>query len=310
MPALNRRRFLTIMGAACGSLSLGGMARATPLTRWHGVALGAEASIVLRHQYAERIIATARAEIERLEKIFSLHRSDSALVQLNNTGQLENPPFELLELLDLCGRVHVATSGLFDPTIQPLWATYAESHAAQGAPDEASIQRALGAVGWSGVTLGSDRISFARPGMALTLNGIAQGYIADRAVVLLRSEGLSDILVNTGELHALGGHPDGGGWPVSLVDGRRRNEGIIDLRDMALASSAPLGTSFDASGRVGHILNPTTGRPSQINWRLISLAGPSAALVDGLSTAMCLMTRTEISSVLTAFPDVRLAHLG
>ena len=60
--------------------------------------------------------------------------------------------------------------------------------------------------------------------MALTLNGIAQGYIADRVVALLRAEGLSDVLVNTGELRALGGHPDGGGWPVSLNDGKRRQK--------------------------------------------------------------------------------------
>ena len=310
MPALSRRRFLTISAAACSGLAVGNTARAEPLTQWRGVALGAEATILLRHQDAAHIIATARAEIERLEKIFSLHRGDSALVRLNNSGHLSGPPFELLELLGLCGTIHTATSGLFEPTIQPLWATYAEHYATAHTPSEAAIQRALNRVGWPGVSLSTDLISFARPGMALTLNGIAQGYIADRVVALLRAEGLSDVLVNTGELRALGGHPDGGGWPVSLHDGKHRQEAVTDLRDMALASSAPLGTAFDAAGRVGHILHPITGQPAEINWRLISLTGPSAALVDALSTAMCLMTRAEINSVLETFPDVRVAYLG
>ena len=33
------------------------------------------------------------------------------------------------------------------------------------------------------------------PGMALTLNGVAQGYIADRVAGLLRAEGLDNLLV-------------------------------------------------------------------------------------------------------------------
>ncbi|PTE15814.1 thiamine biosynthesis protein ApbE, partial [Cereibacter changlensis JA139] len=69
---------------------------------------------------------------------------------------------------------------------------------------------------------------------ALTLNGIAQGFIADRVPELLKAEGVGDILVDTGELRALGGHPEGGGWPVALASGE-----ALTLRDMALASPAP-----------------------------------------------------------------------
>jgi thiamine biosynthesis lipoprotein len=118
------------------------------------------------------------------------------------------------------------------------------------------------------------------------------------------------VLVNTGEYRALGGHPDGGDWPVTLRDGDRLLGTPVHLRDLALSTSAPLGTAFDAEGQVGHILHPATGRPCAPTWRLISVTGPSAALADALSTAMCLMTRTEVESVLGSFPGYRLAHLG
>ncbi len=49
---------------------------------------------------------------------------------MNATGRLAAPPFELLECLDLCGRVHAATNGLFDPAVQPLWALYATHYSA------------------------------------------------------------------------------------------------------------------------------------------------------------------------------------
>lgn len=310
MRTLSRRRLISISASAGGALLLGGKVSATPLTRWRGVALGASASIVLRHPEAERIIDAAQKEIARLEDIFSLHRPASALSRLNAAGRLDRPPFELIELLGLCGTVHAATGGLFDPTIQPLWATYAE-HLAQGRrPDQEAVRAALSSVGWAGVAVASDAITFARPGMALTLNGIAQGYIADRVVALLRGEGLTDVLVDTGELRALGGHPDGGGWPVALDDGRQLHETRLSLREMALASSSPLGTVLDAEGQVGHILDPLTGASAGPQWHLVSVTAPAAATADALSTALCLMTRDAMSAALARFPGAVLVHLA
>ncbi len=40
---------------------------------------------------------------------------------------------------------------------------------------------------------------------------------ADRVAALLEAEGLTDILIDTGEHRALGQMPGGGGWPVTLA---------------------------------------------------------------------------------------------
>lgn len=311
MPALDRRRFLRISAAACASLAAGAPVFAEPrLHQWKGVAMGAAASITLAHAEAEAIVADCVTEIDRLENIFSLFRPDSALARLNASGRLDRPPFEMLALLDLCGAVHAATGGLFDPTVQPLWAVHAESHARGGPPSPAAIAAALERVGWAHLRYGPAWIEFARPGMALTLNGIAQGYVADRVAGLLASRGLTDILVDTGEFRALGGRPDGLAWPIRFADGAREPAGGIGLREAALAVSSPTGTVFDQDGRVGHILHPRTGMPAPDRWRLIAVAGPSAALADGLTTAMCLMTRAEMDAALARFPGASLVHIA
>lgn len=292
-----RRRFLTIAAAAaCAGLPAG----AAPLTRWQGIALGAPASIHLAHPDADRLIRIALAEIARLEAVFSLHRPDSALVRLNATGRLEAPPFELLECLSLCGAVHTASSGAFDPTVQPLWRLHAETHASGRAPTGAEIAATLPLIGWEGVRAEASAITFARPGMALTLNGVAQGFIADRVADLLAAEGLTDILVNTGEFQALGGHPDGHPWPMRLDDDHATQ---VPLRDRALASSGSLGTTFDTEGRAGHILNPRTGRPTALRWRLVSVTAPRAGLADALSTAACLLEADDIANLFASFPS-------
>ncbi len=297
MPILSRRRFIAISAAALVARP----ALARPVRRWTGTALGARASLTLSHPEADRLVASVLAEIARLEQVFSLYRADSALSRLNRDAAIDGPPFELVECLSIAGAVHAATGGAFDPTVQPLWAAYAEAHAAGTAPAATAIAAARRLVGWAGVDVAPARIALARPGMAITLNGIAQGYIADRVARMLQAEGLAEILIDTGELRALGGMPGGGDWPVQRAAG-----GPIALRDRALASSAPLGTTFDAAGRVGHILDPQSGRPAPPQGGMVTVTAPTAALADALSTGLCLLDAPARAQALGVFRECRL----
>lgn len=89
-----------------------------------------------------RVAKQVASEISRLEDIFSLYRLDSAVPRLNRSGSLANRPFELLECLSLAGAVHRASEGRFDPTIQPLWASYAEAFALGTPPTSEALQTA------------------------------------------------------------------------------------------------------------------------------------------------------------------------
>lgn len=295
MAALNRRRFIAISASA---MLVAGRAHSGSLRQWSGSGLGARVTITLDHPDGERLAEKAFAEIDRLEGIFSLYRATSALSRMNSAGILDNPPFELLECLSLCGGVHQATGGLFDPTVQPLWQLYASAHANQRRPDYTEISETLKSVGWDRVSLHPGGVRLAA-GTALTLNGVAQGYVADRVAEMFQREGLSDVLVDTGEIAALGRE-----WPVTLDAGGP--VGDVRLRNQALASSAPLGTVFDAEGKVGHILHPRTGLPAAPEWKLVSVTAPRAALADALSTAACLMPRNGIIAACAGFPDTSL----
>jgi thiamine biosynthesis lipoprotein len=202
-----------------------------------------------------------------------------------------------LDCLTLAGAVHQASGGSFDPSVQPLWLAQARAVEAGHPLTDGARTAAMALVGWPGVSLQPGAITL-RPGMALTLNGIAQGYIADRVAALLASHGLTRALIDTGELVAL---PEGS-WPVQLA-----NSGEIPLQDRALATSAPLGMTFGADGVTGHILDPRTGRPAPLVWRSISVSAPSAALADALSTAACLTTtRADAQRLCDHFPGARL----
>ncbi|AXS41401.1 FAD:protein FMN transferase [Breoghania sp. L-A4] len=308
----SRRRFLAISAAAFGTALLPAAGRAAlPLHRWRGVALGADAEIRIYHAdaaVAGDLLARARAEIRRLEAVFSLYQGDSALSRLNRDGRLEAPPLDLVDLLGYARTLHQLSGGAFDPTVQPLWRLYAEHYAGGGSgPAAEAIAATLGCVGFHHVRVAPHEIRLTRPGMALTLNGIAQGFVTDRISDLLHADGLRDILVDLGEIRAHGSDAAGDGWRVGLDPDHSAGAAAerIRLRDGALASSAGLGTTFDAAGHVGHILDPRDGLPVRSGLRGVSVMADRAVVADGLSTAALVCDRAMLGRMLAAYPGAR-----
>ena len=301
-----RRRFLTIIAGGgafaamppvigrnlFGAPAQAGTGVGTAPRQWRGLALGADARIVLDHQNADELIEDAVVEIRRLEAIFSLFNANSQLSRLNRDGALSSPAFELIELLSICSGVHARTKGAFDPTVQSLWKLYASEYSAGRAPAKTQVNDALAQTGWRHVAFSPSEVSFRRQNVALTLNGIAQGYIADRVTGFLRRNGVRDVLVNAGEISALGHAPDGKPWQVSFAG---NNQKSIALSDTAIATSAPMGTAFDDKKTAGHILDPRNGKPGGL-WKSVSVISRSAAEADGLSTGFCLMNAAEIAA--------------
>lgn len=317
---VTRRRFIGITAAAAGFQLLPLQSHAQPrgeLAVWRGVALGAVATLKIHHPdrtAADQLIARSVAEMRRLERIFSLYRADSVLVALNRSGFLEAPPAELVELLAESRRYAELTYGAFDPTVQPLWRLYAHHFSRPGAdpdgPSPDAVEAARETVGLHKVRIGRDRLAFGRPGMALTLNGIAQGYITDRVVALLSAEGIGHSLVDMGEIRAIGAQPDGRPWEVGIADpdNPERIAEVASVVDCAVATSGGYGFRFDDRGRFTHLLDPSTGR-SPHRYRSITAIMPTATAADALSTAFAAMPVDDIRGVLKALGhgEVRLA---
>jgi thiamine biosynthesis lipoprotein len=310
MSNLTRRRFISICAAA-GVAPLAARA-AVPVARWTGTALGAQASATLAgitQEQADPLFRKIEMELDRIDDVFSLYRPASVLNRLNQEGSVSQPPAGLLEVLSVSDALNRQTGGAFDPTVQPLWTLYAEAALREEVPDQGAIVATLVRTGWDGVRFDSGGVWLQRPGMALTLNGIAQGYASDRIAGLLRAAGLRGVLVDMGEIVGVGSHPDGTPWRAGIADPDGGIfSGHVSLSDRALATSAPGGTVLDPAGRVGHIFDPRTGQPGG-QWRQVSVSAPSAALADGLSTAFCLMSRSQIRSAAASFAGIRVEKM-
>ena len=309
-----RRRFIAIAAAAAGLplAAVGARAETAPLHRWSGIALGAAAEIVLHDPdaaRARRLIARCVAEIDRLEDAFSLYRPESAVSRLNRDGRLAAPPLELVALLAEARSYSERTEGAFDITVQPLWRLYAEHFAQPGAdargPAEAARTSAQALVDYRAIEIEPAAIRFARPGMAITLNGIAQGYITDRVATLLQDAGMGDVLLDIGETRALGRHPEGRPWRVGLrrAAAPETLARTVALADRAVATSAGIASPFDASGRHHHLFDPATGRPA-LGTGQVSVIAPRATMADALSTALAVVPPAHSAAYAARFPEI------
>lgn len=303
---MTRRRMIAI-SAASMAMTLPGIGLAqTRQVKWRGVALGAQAQIQLVHRdeaLARAALDQCVGEIDRLEDLFSLYRPGSALNALNRTGALPNPDMAFLELVSAALQISRETGGAFDISVQPLWQLYAGHFAAQdtdpAGPAPERIAQALGLVDYRQIQLSAQQIKLAQNGMAVTLNGIAQGFITDRIAALLNSKGFDRVLVHLGESYGAGTRPDGSPWRAGIAapDGSGSLVKTIGLSNRALATSGGYGHKFDGGGRHHHLFDPRSGL-SASRYGSVSVAGPSALIADALSTAFSIMPLEQIREII------------
>ena len=288
---MTRRRFLLFgAGGAAWSLALG--------RTWSGVecamrgshAFGTEVSVTALHASAEvagRAAEAALAEIRLVDELMSLYRPDSPIRRLNREGAIDAPHRYLVEILSAATHFARQSNGAFDATVQPLWDLYAAAQRADAAPTSTDLREAVRRVDWRRVDARPERIRLLRRDTAVTLNGIAQGFAADRASDALRRHGVAAALLQSGEVSALGGKSRTDDWQVGIQHPRRPDAylSVASLRGRCLATSGDYATAFDSGFTRHHLFDPRTGQcPTRFS--SVSVAAPTATEADALSTAL------------------------
>lgn len=312
---LSRRGFLLALGTAGGSMALSPPFGRTEsavselqLASRTGHALGAEVSITLLHPQrpvAEQAMAAAFVELGQVDELLSLYRPTSQVSQLNRRGALSDPHPFLLEVLRKAQVVSEKSGGAFDVTVQPLWELYAAAKKQGKLPDDQAVQAARQKVDWRQIEISPQRIALGRPGMAITLNAIAQGYAADRVLTVLRRHGIAQALVNTGEIGTLGRRVDGTRWTVGIQHPRRPDAyvALAGLDGQCLSTSGDYATSFSDDRLYNHIFDPATGRSPE-RFSSVTVVAPSGADADALSTALFVLGQEKGLKLIEAWGSV------
>jgi len=215
--------------------------------RWEGI-LGSflEAQLVAPPWRARRAFQAILAEVARLEGIFSRHR-ESELTRLIRQGGGRPSP-EMREVLAWALRLQEATGGAFHPSPRQ---------------------------GGEALRFLEEEVEVLAP---LDLDGLAKGYIADKAAEAALKAGARAALVNLGgDLARRGPGRAEVGVEPPLGPDNAPPALTFPLEEGGVATSG-------VRHKGPHLLDPRTGRPAQ--GLQATVVAPSALLADGLAKAL------------------------
>ena len=296
---VTRQQFLRITGVAGVSLALGGglvkeLLRKAALHRIREtrIQMGTPVTVSVVHPEAaaaRRMVAAVFAEMERLEGMLSRYRQETFISRLNRNGIVRGVPNEVVHVVQSALEYSALTGGAFDVTVAPLLDLYRTSFDRTGTPpSESELDKAFSLVGYRHVLVDDGVIAFGRRGMSVTLDGIAKGYIVDRAVQVLEELGAERVLVDAGgDMGTVGERSPGKGWRLAIQHPRNEKSylGTLQLHGESVATSGDYLQYFTEDKRLHHILDPRTGR-SPDHTSAVTVVTPTAMEADALSTAV------------------------
>lgn len=287
---MQRRQLLQLgMGLGLGH-GLGVHAAAHESLIWQErslVGFGTTLWIKAAHTDAGRLKQALDASVQAIrsvEKQMSLFDPDSAVSRLNRLGELRQPDVELVSVLSLAQHVSLRSAGAFDVTMQPLWGLWSLHSQTQTVPSAKALLQTRSLVNWRALTVSPEVVRLNVKGMGVSLNGIAQGYAADKVRAVLQSHGVQHALIDTGETTVLGQSSKAEDWRFAVEPSAASTvtPPLISPHGWALATSSDSHTVFSADHVHHHILNPLTG-DSPSHWASVSVIAPSCALADALT---------------------------
>lgn len=259
-------------------------------TRW-SVTLDADDSLDMKGLQQD-----LAAAVDQVDQQMSPWKPDSDLMRVNRApvDVWVEVPAELLEVLACALEVHRQSAGAFDPCVGGVVNAWGFG-AACDAPDTNAIRIArqskpLGAHVCLELDSNAGKVRKLAP-FQMDLCGIAKGYAVDRMARVLQEHGVRHALAALdGELRAVGGESGGLAWSVALESpevGRRAVRGVIELEDLAVATSGDYRRFMEVGGaRLSHTMDPRRWVPVNNGVASVTLLARTCMQADAWATAL------------------------
>lgn len=244
-------------------------------------------------EQAAAAIGKAFQAIVRLDQVMSNFKPDSDLSRLNRGAHFHTVSVvpDLYAVVADSLRYSQLSAGMFDITVGPLTDLWKAAMRGGPMPSAAQLRQVEPCIGYRKVRLVPPRgIEFLSPCLRIDLGAVGKGYAVDRAITVLRAQGIRRALVNAGgsTMYGMGTPPGQAGWPVTVRDPSHRAPAQVVLHDAALSTSEQSAPSLLGGKRVGHIVDPASGLPVNTQYA-VSVLAPSATAADALSTTLLLV---------------------
>ena len=264
-----------------------------------------------------------------IDNTFDLSKPNSSASKLNSAmaGDIIED-FSLAEVLALSKELHDFSNGKYNPTVSPLssaWQfdTYPVLNFTP--PTQQCIEQAKEKViNLNNVIVDTTLGNVIKPsvdGVKFDFGGIVKGYAVDKAIEILNASGYAKGYVSIGSSSI-------GLLNVDNLTVRNPRPSFNTPYLIKINTSHHFNACVSTSGdseryynyqgkRYSHIIDPTTGYPSETGIVSSTFVGGSGAFGDAITTAICLMHYDEhnhqnsqlikfLNKILSAYPDSEL----
>ncbi len=241
-------------------------------------------------------------ELNRLDYLMSNYKDDSALSKINKNAASgpTDCDKELAYVIEQSLQYSNVTDGAFDITIGPLMKKWGFFKKQGQVPDKGEIESTLQSVSYKNITIEESvkkslskdpgtikTVYFKNAGTEIDLGGIGKGYAVDKAVKVLKGNGIDSALINfAGNIYTYGTPPGKDSWVIGLQH-PRKSEGLLgtfEIKNRAVSTSGDYEKFFTIDGkRYSHIIDPRTGNPVK-GIVSVTIVTDSATRADALST--------------------------
>ncbi len=303
--------------AALGLMGCGVSPHVVKRSQMHMGTLVFLTAVAQDERVAHDAVRRGFAEIHRLEAILSTWIPDSELSRVNAAAgqQPIRVSAETIEVLEQAVAMAQMTDGGFNVVIGPAveaWNIGREGHIPT--PNELNAVRPLLDLSHLHIDRDAATVSLAYAGMRVDVGGIAKGYAADLAALVMREAGASaGVVAISGDIKTFGRRPDGQRFVFGIQHPRHETGmtiGQLALEDAAVSTAGDYQRYFMKDGiRYHHILDPQTLQPSRLVQSVTIVAG-TGVLADGLDTGIFVMGREKGMALIERLPGVEGVIVG
>lgn len=240
---------------------------------------------------AQKALAAAETEINRLDALFSISSETGDISRINQSGSgdlSEDSRILLSSALDY----YKETDGIFDCTIEPVMEAWGFTTQNYRVPEQSELDDLLSRVDASCVSLTDSHVMLPED-VRLDLGGIAKGFTSARVMKVFAENGVTSGIISLGgNVQTLGRKPDGSLWRVGVQDPVDQNAmfAVVEVADEAVITSGAYQRYFEQDGiHYHHIIDPRTGYPANNGLISVTIISPDGTLADALSTSLFIM---------------------
>jgi len=257
---------------------------------------------------ASSAVDQALDEVVRLDSVMSNFKPESDLSQMNREAHFHavRVPADMYKVIETSLAYSRLSEGEFDVSVGPVVDLWKAALAGGPTPTAAELAQAHSCVGYQRIELiAPDQIEFHSDCMRIDLGSIGKGYAVDRAVAILRSNGIERAYIDAGgsTIYGMGTPPDHDGWLVHLRDPSNRLAPHVRLIDSSISTSEQTAASTLTGDAPGHIVVPGSGKPLRTRYA-VSVTAKSATASDALSTTLLLLGPEKGAALVSRLKDV------